>query len=91
MQHARGGVKKHALYVGASDHIPSDYNSGMPRGSTMIGLLLAKKTVGLGACEPCNLGSNAYHSTQAAYAGHNDAIAVRDQFLWLPLGLAVAI
>ena len=92
MQHARGGLKKHALYVGASDHIPSDYNGGMPNGTAMIGLLLTKKTVGIGAYEPYHLSSNAYanNPSQAAYAGYNDAIAVRDQFLWLPLGLAVA-
>ena len=93
MQHARGGVKKHALYVGASDHIPSDYNGGMPKGTAMIGLLLTKKSVGYGAYEQYHLSSNAYSQdpSQAAYAGHNDAIAVRDQFLWLPLGLAVAM
>eukprot|EP00966_Prymnesium_polylepis_P155490 3591610-Prymnesium_polylepis.1 len=67
MQHARGGVKKHALYVGASGHIPSDYNGGMPKGTGMIGLLLTKKFVGLGAYEQYNLaGSNAYHDPSQA-------------------------
>ena len=60
MQHARGGVKKHALYVGASDHIPCDYNAGMPKGTAMIGLLLTKKTVGHGAYEQYHLSANAY-------------------------------
>ena len=57
----------------------------------MIGLRLTKNRVGIGAYEPYNLSSNAYHGSQVGYAGHNDAIAVRDQFLWLPLGLAVAM
>ena len=88
MQHARGGIKKHALYVGASDHIPSDYNAGMPRGTAMIGLLLTKKSVGHGAYEQYHLGS---HSHTSQTSGYSDAIAVRDQLLWLPLGKAVAL
>ena len=86
---ARGGVKKHALYGAASDHVASDYNcaSNCPRGSAMLILLLTKPSAGLGAYEQYQLGS---HSHKGASVGQADAFAVRDQLLALPLGLAVA-
>ena len=54
----------------------------------MIGLLLTKKSSPLGAYEQYHLGS---HSHTAQSSGYSDAIAVRDQLLWLPLGKAVAL
>ena len=87
MKHARNGAKKYAIYIEASDHVPSDYNGGLPTGSAVIGLLLTKRTVGPGAYELYHLGTKAYNQpSQAAYAGHNDAIAIHDQLLWLLLG-----
>lgn len=92
MQHSSNGIKGHALYVGASDHVPSDYNRGLPTGSAVIGLLLTKSSAGCGAYELFHHGSNAYQNpSQAVFDSHQDTIAIRDQFLWLPLGLAVAV
>ena len=88
MEYVRSGLKKHALYVAASDHIASDYNHNFKRGLCMIGLLLTKKSSALGAYEQYHLGS---HSHTAQSSGYSDAIAVRDQLLWLPLGKAVAL
>ena len=89
MAYARGGVKKHALYGAASDHVASDYNcaSNCPRGSAMLMLLLTKPSAGLGAYEQYHLGS---HTHAGASVGQADAFAVRDQLLVLPLGLAIA-
>ena len=47
----------------------------------MIGLLLVKKSCSLGAYEPYHLSTHSGNTS-----GYNDAIAVRDQLLWLPLG-----
>ena len=52
----------------------------------MIGLLLIKKGAGAGAYEHYHLGSG-----RATYGYQvNDAYAVHDQMLWLPIGLAYA-
>ena len=51
-----------------------------------IGLLLIKKGAGAGAYEHYHLGSG-----RATYGYQvNDAYAVHDQMLWLPIGLAYA-
>ena len=52
----------------------------------VIGLLLIKKGAGAGAYEHYHLGSG-----RATYGYQvNDAYAVHDQMLWLPIGLAHA-
>ena len=91
MGHSRGGVKKWALYAGMSDHVPCDYNggSGYYRGSGMIGLIWTKPNAGLGAYEIYALGSGSHANTPGS-SGQTDAIAIRDQLLFCPLGLAVS-
>ena len=74
----------------SSDHIASDYNKhgggSLPDGTGVIGLLLIKKGAGAGAYEHYHLGSG-----RATYGYTvNDAYAVHDQMLWLPIGLAYA-
>ena len=76
--------------AGCSDHIASDYNAHgggpLPDGTGVIGLLLIKKGAGAGAYEHYHLGSG-----RATYGYQvNDAYAVHDQMLWLPIGLAYA-
>ena len=57
-----------------------------PDGTGVIGLLLIKKGAGAGAYEHYHLGSG-----RATYGYQvNDAYAVHDQMLWLPIGLAYA-
>ena len=67
-----------------------DYNKHgggpLPDGTGVIGLLLIKKGAGAGAYEHYHLGSG-----RATYGYQvNDAYAVHDQMLWLPIGLAYA-
>ena len=85
------GAKRWGFYAACSDHIASDYNaqSGgpLPDGTGVIGLLLIKKGAGAGAYEHYHLGS---HRGGPQSYSINDAYAVRDQMLWLPLGLAYA-
>jgi hypothetical protein len=92
------GAKKWGFYGACSDHIASDYASHArtatgqlmyPDGTAMIGLLLVKDMAGLGAYEHYNLGSSRPGSLQDR--SYNDAYAVRDQCLWLPLGVAIAV
>ena len=78
------------FYAACSDHIASDYNKhgggSLPDGTGVIGLLLIKKGAGAGAYEHYHLGSG-----RATYGYQvNDAYAVHDQMLWLPIGLAYA-
>ena len=88
MKYARCGFKNYALYVAASDDIASDYNdtAKFKPGSCMIGLLLTKKDAPLGAYEQYHLASRSGKTEKCL-----NAIAVRDQLLWLPLGMAVAL
>ena len=84
------GVKRWGFYAACSDHIASDYNKHgggpLPDGTGVIGLLLIKKGAGAGAYEHYHLGSG-----RATYGYRvNDAYAVHDQMLWLPIGLAYA-
>ena len=90
MNFSQDGRMRYGFYASASDHIASDYNGGMgkyPDGSFAVGLLWTKASAQHGAYENYHLGSSRYLSGQSR---HNDAYAVRDQLLWLPLGLAVA-
>jgi hypothetical protein len=91
------GAKKWGFYGACSDHIASDYasyarnNSGAlkyPDGTAYIGLLFVKSNAGAGAYEHYNLGSTRPGSLQDRNVC--DAFAVRDQCLWLPVGLAMA-
>ena len=84
------GAKRRGFYASCSDHIASDYNKhgggSLPDGTGVIGLLLIKKGAGAGAYEHYHLGSG-----RATYGYQvNDAYAVHDQMLWLPIGLAYA-
>ena len=84
------GAKRWGFYAACSDHIASDYNKhgggSLPDGTGVIGLLLIKKGAGAGAYEHYHLGSG-----RATYGYQvNDAYAVHDQMLWLPIGLAFA-
>lgn len=85
------GVKRWGFYAACSDHIASDYNAqnggSMPDGSAVIGLLLIKRNAGQGAYEHYNLFS---HRAASLSSSVKNAYAVRDQMLWLPLGLAYA-
>ena len=67
---------------------PGTYGGGsLPDGTGVIGLLLIKKGAGAGAYEHYHLGSG-----RASYGYQvNDAYAVHDQMLWLPIGLACAL
>lgn len=90
MNFSQDGRMRYGFYASASDHIASDYNGGMgkyPDGSFNVGLLWTKSSAQHGAYENYHLGSLRYLQGQTR---HNDAYAVRDQLLWLPLGLAVA-
>ena len=89
------GAKKWGFYCACSDHVASHYHnehrtSTMPRGTACIGLLLCKRTGRIqdGSFEHYHLGFGGGHQQY----GHstNDSYAVRDQLLWLPLGLAHA-
>ena len=61
-------------------------HGSLPDGTGVIGLLLIKKHAGAGAYEHYHLGS---HRGTYGYQV-NDAYAVHDQMLWLPIGLAYA-
>ena len=90
---SRCGQKSFAFYASCSDHIASEYaqSSKMyPDGTAYIGLLLVKDKVAMAAYEPYYLGSCRPGSLPFV-ALCSDAIAIRDQSLWLPIGLAVAI
>ena len=83
------GAKKWGFYCSCSDHIASDYHSGsQPRGTACIGLLLCTRKMGVNdaSFEHYALGGCGY----SQYGNTKDAYAVRDQFLYLPLGLAHA-
>ena len=84
------GAKRWGFYAACSDHIASDYNmhggGSLPDGTGVIGLLLIRKGAGAGAYEHYHLGS---HRGTYGYQV-NDAYAVHDQMLWLPIGLAYA-
>ena len=84
------GAKRWGLYAACSDHIASDYNASgggtFPDGTGVIGRpLIYKRNAGAGAYEHYHLGSN--RGGPSSYSV-NDAYAVRDQLLWLPIGLA---
>ena len=85
------GAKQWGFYASCSDHIASEYNAmgggSLPDGTGVIGLLLTKPRASTGAYEHYHLGSR-----RGGPSSHrvNDAYAVRDQMLWLPLGLAYA-
>ena len=85
------GAKRWGFYAACSDHIASEYNAmgggSLPDGIGVIGLLLIKAKAGPGAYEHYHLGS---HRGGPSSYGINDAYAVRDQMLWLPIGLAHA-
>lgn len=85
------GAKRWGFYASCSDHIASEYNAcgggKMPDGSGVIGLLLIKKGAGQGAYEHYHLGSGRPGGPGSSVC---DAYAVRDQMLWLPIGLAYA-
>ena len=88
MNYSKDGLKNYGFYGAVSDHIASDYHSGTdPTGTCYIGLLWVKASLNHGAYEHYHLGSNKYPKE---YSRRNDAYAVRDQLLWLPIGLAVA-
>ena len=89
MNFSRDGRFRFGFYASASDHIACDFNGGHgkhPDGTFNIGLLWIKPTALNGAYEHYHHGS----SRHPASSGVNDAFAVRDQLLWLPIGLAVA-
>ena len=89
MNFSRDGRLRFGFYASASDHIASDYNGGVgkyPDGTFNIGLLWIKATALQGAYEHYHLGSHRHAPASAVH----DAYAVRDQLLWLPIGLAVA-
>ena len=87
------GQKSFAFYASCSDHIASDYaqssKTRYPDGTAYIGLLLVKDKVAQGAYEAYYLGSSRPGSLPYD-ARCSDAFAIRDQSLWLPIGLAVA-
>jgi hypothetical protein len=91
------GAKKWGFYGACSDHIASEYASYArnqdgslmyPDGTAYMGLLLVKDNAPMGAYEHYHLGCSRPGSLADRSA--NDAFAVRDQCLWLPLGLAFA-
>ncbi len=91
------GAKKWGFYGACCDHISCDYASYArnsdgtlmyPKGTAYIGLLFVKPNAGPGAYEHYFLGSGQPGSLQDSK--FNDAFAVRDQCLWLPVGLALA-
>lgn len=92
MNWSQHGAKKWGFYASCSDHIASDYNAQGGKttdGTAVIGLLLIKPNAGMGAYEHYQLGSGRGGPSSTS-ANYNDAYAVRDQLLWLPLGLATA-
>ena len=84
-----GCAKGYAFYVSVSDHIPRDYNNGMPDGTFMLGLLLCKddKEHSYGAYERYKLRASTMPPDLQADSTVLDAIAIRDQVLYLPLGV----
>lgn len=87
---SKEGARKWGFYGSCSDAIASHYNKEsrtQTDGTAVIGLLLIKPNAGEGAYEHYNLGSTLGLSNDKTIL---DAYAVRDQLLWLPLGLAIA-
>jgi hypothetical protein len=75
----------YGLYCGLSDEIPYFYNKGLPAGSGIIGLLLTKEGMNKGAYEMYALNLSNRRENEL-----NNAVVIKDQSLWIPLGLAVA-
>ena len=91
------GLKMWGFYGACSDHIASEYASKAkhqngklkyPDGTAYIGLVFVKPNAGQGAYEHYHLGSSRPGCLKDR--NYSDAFAVRDQCLWLPVGLALA-
>ena len=83
-----------AMYGSVSDHIASFYNAmdgktKYPDGTFVLGLLWTHPNIRAGAYEFYNLHCTRFPHGYCPSTVPN-AYAVRDQLLWLPLGLAVA-
>jgi hypothetical protein len=84
--------------VALSDHVAVWYqkqrNGEYPQGSCVVGLLLTASYVDRGVYEKLTHLHNAtpvYSEAERAFRGFRDMVVVRDRYMWLPLGLAVAM
>ena len=79
------------MYQSKTDHIVIQYNTDptthRKKGSGLLGLLLRKQNAPEHVYEDYNLGN---HNLPDPFKGHNNGIVIRDQSLYLPLGLVVA-
>ena len=71
--------------------IPIEYNTDQTthrnKGSGLLGLLLRKQNAPAHVYEDYNLGNQCL---PGPFKGHKNGIVIRDQSLYLPLGLVVA-
>lgn len=96
ISYSHNGAHGFGFYGACSDVVAKHYNdmdrkTTYPSGSAMIGLLLIKPSMSVvnGAYTHYNVSS--VLGIKVPYpSGTYDAYALRDQYLWLPLGLAVA-
>ena len=79
------------MYQSKTDHIPIEYNTNQAtyrkKGSGLLGLLLRKQNAPAHVYEDYNLGNQCL---PGPFKGLKNGIVIRDQSLYLPLGLVVA-
>lgn len=79
------------MYQSKTDHIPVEFNTDQTtyqkKGSGLLGLLLRKQNAPTHVYEDYNLGSQ---MLPGPFKGLKNGIVIRDQSLYLPLGLVVA-
>ena len=79
------------MYQSKTDHIPIEYNTDQTthqkKGSGLLGLLLRKQNAPVHVYEDYNLGNQCL---PGPFKGLKNGIVIRDQSLYLPLGLVVA-
>ena len=79
------------MYQSKTDHIPIEYNTDQTthqkKGSGLLGLLLRKQNAPVHVYEDYSLGNQCLPDP---FKRHKNGIVIRDQSLYLPLGLVVA-